>query len=141
MYWRALLVAAMVSSALGAARSAHARDETPGPDGATKEKTTIAVMAVDAAGINEEHVGPLSEVLTTELTALGRFEVISARDIQAMLAHEAGRHAAVDVGRLGRHARVLSGRHVDSMSIQHQQRGSAWLQRRRALHIQDPTPG
>jgi TolB-like protein len=56
-------------------------------------RPAIAVLAVETTGIDAGHVAPLSEVLTTELTALGRFEVISARDIQAMLEHEANKQA------------------------------------------------
>ena len=66
------------------APSAHAADD---------KKIKIAVMNIEATGISEEHVPILSEVLTTELHALARFEVISGRDIAALLGYESQKMA------------------------------------------------
>ncbi len=60
---------------------------------AAAERQALAVMAIEGNGISAEEAATLSEVLTTELTALGRFQVISARDIEAMLKNEANKQA------------------------------------------------
>jgi TolB-like protein len=53
----------------------------------------VAVMSIEASGIPAQDVSTLAEVLSTELSAIGRYEVISSRDIESMLAHEGNRQA------------------------------------------------
>lgn len=51
-------------------------------------KPPIAVMTLEGQGLSAEQISTLSEALTTELSSLDRYQVISTRDVLAMLENE-----------------------------------------------------
>ncbi len=56
---------------------------------AAERKSKIAVLDVQTTGIDPETAPVLTEMLTADIHAIGIYDVIAGRDIQAMLGFEA----------------------------------------------------
>lgn len=53
-----------------------------------EEKSKVAVLDIQAAGVEADLVPTLTEILTVEVDRLGKYKVIAGRDIQSMLGFE-----------------------------------------------------
>ncbi len=53
-----------------------------------EEKSKVAVLDIQATGVEKELVPTLTEILTVEVDSIGKYKVIAGRDIQSMLGFE-----------------------------------------------------
>jgi hypothetical protein len=53
-----------------------------------QEKSKLAVLDIQATGVEPDLVPTLTEILTVEIDAIGKYKVIAGRDVQSMLGFE-----------------------------------------------------